>query len=66
MRNAIKMSGQGGITMSHDMTFCVSINCPYRFNCRRNVINNTFEEDELISQCDFKHTDTSCNYFIKK
>ena len=48
------------------MTFCVSINCPYRFNCKRNVINNKFDENELVSQCNFEHTDTKCDYFIKK
>jgi hypothetical protein len=54
------------MNFNHDMTFCVSINCPYRFNCSRNVINNKFEENELVSQCNFEHTDTSCKYFIKK
>ena len=60
-KNAIKMNGQGGIIMTHDITFCVSINCPYRFNCKRNVINNQFNENELVSQCDFSHTDTHCD-----
>lgn len=52
--------------MSHDMTFCVTISCPYRFNCKRHVNNNTFKDDEEISVCEFEHTDTKCNYFIKK
>lgn len=53
------------MNFNHDITFCVSINCPYRFNCKRNIINNKFEENEVILQCDFEHTDTNCNYFIK-
>ena len=54
------------MNFNHDMTFCVSINCPYRFNCKRNVINNVFDKDELVSQCNFEHTDTKCVFFIKK
>lgn len=50
--------------MTHDMTFCVSINCPYRFSCKRNIINNKFDENELVSQCDFEHTDTKCGVKI--
>ena len=51
--------------INHDITFCVARDCVYRFNCRRNVINNTFEKEEVISQCNFEHTDTKCDYFIK-
>jgi hypothetical protein len=54
------------MNFNHDITFCTSINCPYRFNCMRNIINNKFEKGELISQCNFEHTYSNCNYFIKK
>lgn len=52
--------------MSHDMTFCVTHSCPYRFTCQRFKDNNVFAENELISQCEFPHTSTKCDYYIKK
>lgn len=52
--------------MTHDMTFCVAISCPYKFTCKRHIANNNFEKDELVSQCEFKHTLTSCDYYILK
>lgn len=52
--------------MTHDITFCAAIDCPYKFNCARHINNNKFNKDELISQCNFEHTITHCDYFIKK
>jgi len=51
--------------MNYDMTFCVAIDCPYRFTCKRHENNNTFEEGRLISMANFKHTDTKCDYYMK-
>lgn len=57
---------KGENNMTHDMTFCVAISCPYKFTCKRHIANNNFEKDELVSQCEFKHTLTSCDYYIRK
>lgn len=51
--------------MTRDITFCKAIDCPYRFNCKRNKMHYNFGE-ELISECDFEHTITKCEYFIQK
>ena len=31
--------------MTYDITFCAAIDCPYRFNCARHIINNKFDKD---------------------
>ena len=28
--------------MTHDITFCAAIDCPYKFNCARHINNNKF------------------------
>lgn len=52
--------------MTHDMTFCKAIDCPYRFNCDRHYDNHKFGKDELVSQAVFEHTTTKCIYFIDR
>ena len=53
------------MNFNHDITFCVAIDCPYRFTCKRHINNNKFEKNELISQSNFEHTATRCDYYIK-
>lgn len=52
--------------MSHDITFCITLNCPYRFTCKRFIENNIFAKGELISQQEFPHTQTNCDFYIRK
>lgn len=52
--------------MTHDITFCAdTVGCPYRFSCRRNPDNTTFESNEQVSMCEFKHTELNCDYFLE-
>lgn len=30
--------------MNHDITFCTTISCPYRFTCKRFIQNNKFKK----------------------
>lgn len=51
--------------MNLDITYCCTKICPYIYTCKRNIINYNFKNGEIISQCNFKHTNTNCDYYIK-
>lgn len=47
--------------------YCKTISCPYRFNCARFLYNAKFELDETFIEIkEYEHTNTNCDYFIKK
>lgn len=52
--------------MTRDMTYCNNKKCPLKNSCMRNIINNRFEEWELIWQSDFYDEDKECDYYIEK
>lgn len=43
-----------------DITFCSSVDCPSK-ECKIKVLNNKFEDGELISMADFSGT---CRFYI--
>lgn len=52
--------------INHDMTFCINNKCKYKNECKRNINNNKFKENELIWQSEFELINGECNYFIKR
>lgn len=51
--------------MNEEIKYCKTINCPYRFTCKRFFYNNDFEDELFITYKEFEHTYTNCNYYIK-
>jgi hypothetical protein len=53
--------------MNFHICFCNAIDCPMRFTCARNLINYPkTEEMKYITVTKFRHTDTNCEYYMKK
>lgn len=54
--------------MDKDMTYCIDpVGCPYKYNCKRNLDNYTFEEGEKehLWLGKFEHSNTKCDWYFE-